>query len=262
MGMTSSTCSPTRPTLAELAAAPDYAGRLAAIAGRISAATDEAQALSVLADAAAALGLDAAAFVSFVHDDDSHESFRFLLACDPVWCFEYERRAWYDADPWLQYALHHSEPARDHEISDLSEGQKSVVALAEQYGFRSSLIVPAPSSGQLTRMGVLCLGSSTRRFFDDAGYPVLKLVARGLAMELHAWWIERIKREVMSTARLTDEDLALLTQERRGMGTKTMARLLHMSPHAINSRFQRMNARLGVPNRKAAAQLAAEYGLI
>ena len=43
---------------------------------------------------------------------------------------------------------------------------------------------------------------------------------------------------------------------------QTMARLLQMSPHAINSRFQRMNARLGVPNRRAAAQLAAEYGLI
>jgi hypothetical protein len=31
---------------------------------------------------------------------------------------------------------------------------------------------------------------------------------------------------------------------------------------AVNSRFQRMNARLGVPNRRVAAQLAAEYGLI
>ena len=35
-----------------------------------------------------------------------------------------------------------------------------------------------------------------------------------------------------------------------------------MSPTAVNSRFQRLNAKLGVPNRKAAAQLAAEYGLI
>lgn len=81
-------------------------------------------------------------------------------------------------------------------------------------------------------------------------------------MEMHGWWIERIKHEVIEYARLTEEDLALLAHERLGMGTKVMSTALHMSPHSINSRFQRMNARLGVPNRKAAAQLAAEYGLI
>jgi hypothetical protein len=30
----------------------------------------------------------------------------------------------------------------------------------------------------------------------------------------------------------------------------------------VNSRFQRMTEKLGVPNRKTAAKLAAEYGLI
>jgi len=251
-----------RLTLAELAGAPDFAGRVAAVAARLAGAEDEAQALHVLEAAADTMGLDAAAFVSFVHDDASHESFRFLLACDPVWCFEYERRAWYATDPWLAYALTYSEPARGHEIRAESEQQRAVMELAEQYGFRSSLIVPAPSSGKLTRLGVLCLGSATPGFFDDDGYLPLKLVARGLAMELHGWWIERIKREVIMQARLTEEDLTLLAHERRGLGTKLMANALNVSPQSINSRFQRMNARLGVPNRKAAARLAAEYGLI
>ena len=70
------------------------------------------QALDGLAAASDQMGTDAAAFVSFSRDDPSHESFRFLLACDPVWCLEYERRAWYTNDPWLQYSLTHSEPAR------------------------------------------------------------------------------------------------------------------------------------------------------
>lgn len=262
MGSSSSDKPTPRPALAELAGALDYAGRLAAIAARLAMAEDEPQALTVLVAATEAMGLDAAAFVSFVHDDASHESFRFLLACDPVWCFEYERLSWYNTDPWLAYALTHSEPARDHEMPTMSGQQRAVVALAQRHGFRSSLIVPAPSSGNLTRLGVLCLGSNTLGFFDDAGYLTLKLVARGLAMELHGWWIERIRHEVIEHARLTDEDLALLAHERSGMGTKVMSRALHMSPHSINSRFQRMNARLGVPNRKAAAQLAAEYGLI
>jgi DNA-binding CsgD family transcriptional regulator len=136
------------------------------------------------------------------------------------------------------------------------------VELAAQFGFRSALIVPAPSSGGLTRTGVLCLGSSVPGFFDDAGYLSLKVLARSLAMELHEWWIARIKSELLQSAQLTAEDLALLAFERRGHSTKYIATRLHLSPHAINSRFQRMNARLGVPNRKSAAQLAAEYGVI
>jgi DNA-binding CsgD family transcriptional regulator len=253
---------PSRPALAELTAAPDYAGRVTAIVGRLAQAEDVPQALQVLEEASAAMGLDAAAFVSFIRHDASHESFRFLLACDPVWCIEYEHRAWYATDPWLTYAQYRSDPARGHEIPAASEQARGLMALAEQYGFRSSLIVPAPSSGNLTRMGVLCLGSNLPAFFEDQGYLPLKLVARGLAMELHGWWIEHFKRELIRDARLSEEDLRLLTLERRGLCTKRMVSELQMSPHAINSRFQRMNARLGVPNRRAAAQLAAEYGLI
>jgi DNA-binding CsgD family transcriptional regulator len=137
-----------------------------------------------------------------------------------------------------------------------------VVELSTKYGFRSSLIVPAPSSGGLTRVGVLCLGSDSAGFFDDAGYPSFRMLARSLAMELHEWWIARIKRELIANVRLSDEDLQLLAQERLGHGTKAICSALQMSPTAVNSRFQRLNAKLGVPNRKAAAQLAAEYGLI
>ena len=208
------------------------------------------------------MGLDASAFVSFIRDDASHDSFRFLLACDPVWCCEYEQKASYLADPWLTHALSSSEPARGHEIKTHTDKEREVLALAEKYGFRSALVVPAPSSGNLTRVGVLCLGSATTGYFDDEGYPALKLVARGLAMELHAWWMQHIRREMIQEARLTDEDLMLLAHERRGLCTKAMATVLKTSPQSINSRFQRMNARLGVPNRKAAAQMAAEYGLV
>jgi DNA-binding CsgD family transcriptional regulator len=35
-----------------------------------------------------------------------------------------------------------------------------------------------------------------------------------------------------------------------------------MSNSSIESHFQRVNVKLGVANRKAAARLAAEYGLI
>ena len=252
----------TQPPLAEQAASPHYFANAMAAIGRLSLANDESQAVKVLSDAATLMGADAAAFVSFVRDDGSHESFRFLLACDPVWCLEYEQRVWYATDPWLAYALTHSEPARGYEIAPGSAQQRAVVELATKYGFRSSLIVPAPSSGGLSRVGVLCLGSNQAGFFDDAGYPSFRMLARSLAMELHEWWIARIKRELIANVHLSEEDLLLLTQERLGHGTKSICSTLQMSPTAVNSRFQRLNAKLGVPNRKAAAQLAAEYGLI
>ena len=248
--------------LAELACAPAYSDNVLATIRLLAQAADEAQAVDVLAAASKQMGADAAAFVSFVRDDPSHESFRFLLACDPVWCLEYERRAWYTDDPWLQYSLKHTEPARGADIRPSTAQQREVLGLAAQFGFRSALIVPAPSSGALTRIGVLCLGSSAPAFFDGDGYLALKVLARTLAMELHEWWIARIKDELLASARLTGEDLVLLMHERLGHSTKFIAARLDMSPNAINSRFQRMNAKLGVPNRKSAAQLAAEYGVI
>ncbi|MCP5284044.1 MAG: autoinducer binding domain-containing protein [Burkholderiaceae bacterium] len=248
--------------LARVVAADSFAARVVAITARLATAIDEAEAVGVLHQAAATMGADAAAFVSFVRDDDAHDTFRFLLACDPVWCAEYERRAWYALDPWLAYARAHTEPVRSADVPAEAGVQREIVELARRHGFSDALIVPAPASGMVTRLGVLCLGSEHEGFFGDEGYAILKPLARSLAMELHAWWIERIKRELARAAQLTEEDLLLLRHERQGRGTKAIASELAASPNAINSRFQRMNARLGVPNRKAAAQLAAEYGLI
>ena len=90
-------------SLADRVAEPAYSANAMAAIHKLAQASDEAQAVDVLAAASDRLGTDAAAFVSFIRDDPSHESFRFLLACDPVWCLEYERRAWYSTDPWLQY---------------------------------------------------------------------------------------------------------------------------------------------------------------
>jgi hypothetical protein len=157
-------------SLAERTLQPAYSDNVLSTIRQLARAADEAEAVDALAAISDQLGTDAAAFVSFVKDDPSHESFRFLLACDPVWCLEYERHAWYTEDPWLQYSLHHTEPVRAEDIALGSAQQRAVAELAAQFGFRSALIVPAPSSGGLTRIGVLCLGSSAPGFFDDEGY--------------------------------------------------------------------------------------------
>jgi DNA-binding NarL/FixJ family response regulator len=83
-----------------------------------------------------------------------------------------------------------------------------------------------------------------------------------VAMELHEWWSARMRDDLIQDAHITVEDLALLSQEWLGHGTKAIARALRLTPASIDSRFQRINAKLRVANRKAAARLAAEYGLI
>jgi hypothetical protein len=250
------------PSLVEFTGRPDYFARVGDVVQRIPHAVDEAEAVALLQQATERMGAEASAFVTFIRDDPSHESYRFLLACDPVWCLEYERRAWYANDPWLNYALNHSEPARGSEIPVGSKEQREAVDLAVQFGFRSAAIVPAPSGSGLSRLGVLCLGSSTPGYFEGDGFIGLKVVARALAMELLEWWISRIKRELITHARLLADDLLLLRLERVGHSTKQIAAELCTSTSSIDSRFQRINAKLGVPNRKAAANLAAEYGLI
>lgn len=258
----SSTADPSHQPLEAVVADPAYSARVLAVVQRIGAAADEHAAVALLEEAAYALGADVAAFASFVRDDGDFESYRFLLACDPVWCLEYEQGAWYGQDPWLHYAAHHSEPIRAQHIGPLLPEQQAVASLASGYGFNSAVIVPAPSSRGLTRLGVLCLGSRCPRYFDGPGFVPLKVAARGLAMELQEWWIRRLGNELRVQARIGPDDMALLQCERQGMSTKSISSRLGMPTSAIDSRFRRLNQKLGVPNRKAAATLAAEYGLI
>ena len=248
-------------SLADLTSRPGYFERVSETVHRIAQAADPAQALALLREAAELMGADSAAFGSFIRDDPSHESYRFLLACDPVWCLEYGKRAWYADDPWLRYALRHSEPARASEIAIETAEQRSIVDLAREFGVLSAAIIPAPSGGRITRVGVLCLGSKRAGFFENEGFISLKIAARSLAMELHEWWIDRIKKDLLVARRITDDDIALLLREHLGQSTKRIAQDLDVSQSSIDSRFQRLNAKLGVPNRSAAANLAVEYGL-
>ena len=170
-----------------LASRADYGDRIVEVMLRLQKALDEVEAVALLEEAAERLGVDAAVFVSFMRNDPFQETYRFLLACDPAWCSEYERRAWHADDPWLLYALGHSEPIRASELVVSWPKQRAVVELGAQFGFRSALIVPAHSGGQLKRVGVLCLGSSEPDYFDGTGYSSLRNLARSLAMELHEW---------------------------------------------------------------------------
>lgn len=253
---------PEGPALARIVASAAYTDRVAAIAERIGEARDQATVHALLVDGVHALGAEHAVFVSFVRDNADLSACRFMLVCEPGWCQRYLEAGCFAHDPWLAYAAHHSEPIPASSLPVLdAEGQR-VIALAQQNGFASAALVPAHSGAGHSRISLLCLGSTQPGFFEGEGFGRFRLGARLIAAELHEWWLARIRRELIVKARITQADLELLRHEQLGHSSKRIAAELHVSKSSINSRFQRMNMKLGVPNRRLAARLAVECGLL
>lgn len=130
------------------------------------------------------------------------------------------------------------------------------------HGFVSVVVVPAPTSAGLSRAGVLGLGSATPGYFDDEGYDTLRILARALAMELHAWLRQSIRDELLIKSRLTTADIELLRHEAAGHTGKVIAATLHTEAKTIDCRFQQVCAKLDAPNRRVAVRIARLYGLI
>jgi len=250
------------PTAVEGVVLPGYFDRAGAAICRIASAGSEAEAVHLMRDAAQSVGADAAMFCSVVHDMPTQ--LRFMLACDPRWILIYERlvATGVDAAPWLAYADECGDPVCASQWRGLSPAQCGGLDAARRFGFESMLVVPSPSAGTGAQLSVLVLGSRRVGFFEDPTRMAVRVMARSLSMELHAWRLAQARGELIRRAQLTATDIDLLRHERRGFRTKDIARQLRMTAPAIDSRFQRLNARLGVPSRKAAASLAATYGLV
>ena len=208
------------------------------------------------------LGADAAVFTSFLRDDATLASYRSLVACDPLWSAEYARSQWFEDDPWLRHAMSDSEPVRAVEIVLRSSREEAFATAASRAGFASAVIAPAPSSHGQARVGMLAIGSATPGRYDGEDYGATRVLARALAMELHAWLARSILRELIDKARITADDVALLRHEADGHSSKAIASELKIEATTIDCRFQRISAKLGAPNRRAAVRLARLYGLL
>jgi DNA-binding CsgD family transcriptional regulator len=239
-----------------------YVARVNAVIERIGAAHDQATVLGLLRTSASALGAENAVFVSFVRESTDISTCRFMLACEPGWCQRYLDADCLAHDPWLAYAAHHGEPVIASSLRAIDLEARRVIDLASQNGFASAVLVPVHSGAGHSRISLLCLGSSQPGYFEGEGYGRLRLGARLLAAELHDWWMARIRRELIVKARISAADLELLRHEYHGHSSKRIAAALQVSTSSINSRFQRMNTKLGVPNRRAAVKLVAECGLL
>jgi DNA-binding CsgD family transcriptional regulator len=249
-------------SLRAIVASPGYADRVSSAAERIGGARDPAAAHRLLVEGVAVLGVQNALFASFARNSSDLAACRFMLACEPDGCRRSLDAQGLLRDPWLAYAVHHAAPIVASALSAADRGGHELIAPAHRHGFASALLVPAHSGPGHARIGMLALGSPQSGFFEGEGLPRFRIGARALATELHDWWQARLRRELMARSRLTPEELELLRHEQCGHGSKLIARELDLSPCAIDSRFQRINARLGVANRRAAVRLAVECGLL
>lgn len=251
-----------RGSLSQLTRSPGYADAILQISVRLVEATDKATVLELLRQVVVALGVDAAFYTSCFGDDDTHKSYRSLVCCDPLWEAQYACNRWYLDDPWLHYAMRHTMPARTEEIAVRTDAQRWVVEAAAHFGFASAMVVPVPAPPLRARTGALCLGSERPRFFQDDGYPVFRMLARMIAMELGDWQLRVVRDELIRRARINESDLELLRHEQQGHSSKVIAEALHMEANSIDSRFHRLTLRLGATNRRSAVRIAEIHGLL
>lgn len=260
--MPSSTAQSERPCLRQVTDAPHYFRDVIRIVDEIGAASDVSRAVGLLQRATSRMGAEVSIFVSFIPEDRSRASYRLLVACDPQLLIEYVAQAGHEDDPWLEHARRHALAVRGSELRTTNEAQRALIRLAERFGFRSSVVVPAPARSGLSRAGVLCFGSSTAGYFEGEGYGAFKLLAQSVALEFHEWWLARLRDDLAARAQIDDQDKRVLALQAEGRTTKQIARQLSVSIACVDSHFRRIRTRLDAPTRQAAARVALEYGLI
>lgn len=245
-----------------LVSSPGYPDRASKAIEQLAASPDPATIQLRLIECVAALGADSALFASIQRDGLEISACHVMLACDPEWFRHHFHSGEVLQHPWLAYAAHHAEPLLASELPDALPIDQVAPRACGAGAFASALLVPAHSGQGHARTSLLVLGCAQHGYFEGPGLGRLRIGARALAAELHGWWWARQRHELARRARLTPAELDLLRHERLGHGSKHIARALQTTESAVNSRFQRLNAKMGTHTRRAAARLAVESGLL
>lgn len=250
------------PSLADFVSSTDFADTAARLTIKVLNSTDVAAMHRVFSDGVGDLGAERAWFASIDCKGDRFEALCMQPACDPAWCRRYLDTELFRSDPWLRYARKHSDPVLASKIAARSPGEETTVQVAREAGFRSCALIPAHADNDSDRFGLLVLGHSEPGFFEAGGFDWLRICAWPLALEMHDWWMGQRLRARMEGVRLSESDLDLLRLHVAGRSSEEIANELQVTRQSINSRFQRLNKRMRVGTRRAAAQVAIDGGLI
>jgi DNA-binding NarL/FixJ family response regulator len=108
----------------------------------------------------------------------------------------------------------------------------------------------------------LCLGSLHDGYFEQGRFTAVRVAARALAGELNDWCGKREAEVCAVRWALTQQDRHIVEDIARGLSSKQIARARGVNESTVNSRLQKLTARIGVPSRFAAARTLYIHGLI
>jgi DNA-binding CsgD family transcriptional regulator len=248
-------------SLADIANDPATRTCLAGIAERVQLATGPGDIQSLLHLTTITLGAERSFFASICSSEDE-AGYAFVLDCDSLWWHRYRATCPLPENPWLTYATRHSALVLASQLERMAPACQRPLTTAPDTGFTSAVLVPTHSGRLERRASLLCFGHSVAGYFEDSALAMLRVATKSLALEFHEWWASHERQQLVERTSLSEADLRLLAQHCAGLSSKQIACDLQISRESVNSRFQRIIARLGVRNRRAAARVAIDCGLI
>jgi DNA-binding CsgD family transcriptional regulator len=189
------------------------------------------------------------------------EHYRYLVGCEPQWCYLYNQHKWYAIDPFIDYALQHTSPVLASDVAPTSPGQERMLSTAAMHGFRSGIVVPA-HSGSAIRIGVLYLGTTDGPERARLSLGRHRNLMRAFALELLEWWDARLRDTGLEELDLDELDVDLLLKAQEQATAREAAQELGVTLSRVNSRYERINRKLDVPTKRHAAEKAVALGLI
>lgn len=193
--------------------------------------------------------------------DGERENYRYLVGCEPAWCFLYDQRKWYAIDPFIDYALKNTSPVLASDIPLNSAGQERLMAEAAEHGFRSGVVVPAHSRSAI-RIGILYLGTSQGLEYARESFLRHRNLMRAFALDLLEWWDAKLRNAGLEALDLDELDVDLLTKAQEHATSEEAARELGVTVSRVNSRYERLVRKLEAPNKRGVAGKAVALGLI
>ncbi len=189
------------------------------------------------------------------------EDYRYLVGCEPEWCFLYNERKWYAIDPFIDYALRSTSPVLASDVPLHTAGQQRLMAEAAEHGFRSGIVVPA-HSGSAIRIGILYLGTSDGPERARDSLRKHRSLMRAFALELLEWWDARLRADGLEVLDLDALDVDLLRKAQEHATAEEAARELGVTLSRVKARYERIERKLEVPNKRSAVEKAVALGLI
>lgn len=189
------------------------------------------------------------------------ESYRYLVGCEPEWCFLYNESKWYAIDPFIDYALKNTSPVLASDVPLKTAGQVRLMAQAAEHGFRSGIVVPA-HSGSAIRIGILYLGTSEGPERARESFRRHRNLMRAFALELLEWWDAKLRAAGMEALDLDELDVKLLAKAQEHATAEEAARELGVTLSRVKARYERLERRLEATSKRGAVEKAVALGLI